>query len=190
MGKLMRSLLFFLGGVIAIWCLLFGFFLIDALSFKGITQEQCDNVIVLTGGKNRIQHALRSIKTNRSKNIFISGVYAKTTLNDILGEDENKEGVNFILGKKARNTFENADEIDNWVRINGIKKIMLITSDYHMRRSILALNHKNKTVKIIPCVSKSKFDFYFFKICVKEFHKTIYVCLKFLFDDFSKAKLC
>lgn len=185
MGKLMRALLISLGGVIAIWCLSFGFFIIDAVSFKEIAQEQCDNVVVLTGGKNRIRHALQSIKTNQPKNIFISGVYAKTTLNDILGEEENREDVNFILGKKAKNTFENADEIDNWVKINGVEKIVLITSDYHMRRSILALTHKNKNVKIIPCASKSKFNFYFFKICVKEFHKTIYVYLKFLFDDFK-----
>ena len=63
MGKLMRALLIFLGGVIAIWCLSFGLFVIDAVSFKEIAQEQCDNVVVLTGGKNRIRHALQSIKS-------------------------------------------------------------------------------------------------------------------------------
>lgn len=183
----MRIILIFIGVIVATWCICFGLFIIDALSFKEIVQEQCDNVVVLTGGKNRINHALQAIQTNQPKNIFISGVYVKTRLNDILGRDENKKSVNFILGKNARNTFENAEEIDSWAGANNVEKIILITSDYHMRRSILVLNHKNENIKIIPCVSKSKFNFYFFKTCIKEFHKTIYVYLKFLFCDFRKG---
>lgn len=168
-------------------CLSFILFIIDAVSFCETPQERCNNVVVLTGGKNRIQHALKLIQENQTKNIFISGVHTKTTLNDILDESEHKRNVNFILGKKAKNTFENAEEIDEWVSTNNIKKITLITSDYHMRRSIIVLNHKSRGVKIIPCVSKSNFDFYFLKMCAKEFYKTACVCLKFFFDGIKKV---
>lgn len=180
----MKPLFAILGGIVAGWCLLFCLFIVDAISFSNISNEQCDNVVVLTGGRNRIQHALEAIKTNRPKNIFISGVYSKTTLTDIIGDDENKNEVNFILGRRAKNTFENAEEIDNWVIMNKIEKIILITSDYHMRRSMLVLKNANSRLKVIPCASKSRFDLRFIEMCLKEFHKTIYVFFKILINKF------
>lgn len=186
----MKPLFVILGGIIAVWCLLFLLFITDAISFNHMSNEQCDNVVVLTGGRNRIQHALEAIQTNQPKNIFISGVYAKTTLNDILGNNVNRDRVNFILGKHAKNTFENAEEIDNWVSTNKIEKIILITSDYHMRRSLLVLENVNSGLKVIPCISKSQIDFHFIEICLKEFHKTIYVLFRILINKFTGQRLC
>lgn len=165
--------------------MLFGVFLIDAFSFNETFDKHCDSVVVLTGGKNRIRHALNVIKVSPPKNVFISGVHKKTTLRAIIGDSGNHPDINFILGKEAKNTFENAEEIKNWVITHAIKKIILITSDYHMRRSLLVIRDKNKELEIIPCASKSKFDFLFLKMCTKEFHKTLYVCVKIFFDNFS-----
>jgi uncharacterized SAM-binding protein YcdF (DUF218 family) len=171
--------------IVMLWLFLFLWFMLDAFFCSSVPDASCDNVVVLTGEKCRIPHALRSIEINKPRSIFISGVNEKTTLNDILGINlleynivYPKKDVSFILGKRAKNTFENAIEINEWVKKNGIKKILLITSDYHMRRSILEIKHKTKDLEIVPYASKSEFGFRFLKNCLKEFHKTIYVCIK------------
>ncbi|MBR1733992.1 MAG: YdcF family protein [Alphaproteobacteria bacterium] len=178
MDKQVKYLLIFLSGTIIVWCFSFFLFFYDAISFRNVSDEQCDNIVVLTGDKNRIPHALNNIRRNKPENIFISGVYTKTRIKDIIGDSKITKNVNFILGKQATNTFENAEEINNWVRSNKINRIILVTSDYHMRRSILVLHNINKNLEIIPCASKSQFDFHFFIICLKEFHKTVYVFCK------------
>lgn len=168
--------------MVGIWIFAFCLFLIDTIFYSNTANARCDDVVVLTGEKNRIPYAIKSININKPKNMFISGVYQKTTLSDILGKEKNENNVLFILGKNAKNTFENAIEINNWLTENGIKKIILITSDYHMRRSILEIQHANKELEIIPYSSRSSLNFNFLIKCIKEFHKTIYVFIKNILD--------
>jgi uncharacterized SAM-binding protein YcdF (DUF218 family) len=133
-----------------------------------------DNIAVLTGEYDRIIYAFNLAKLYRPKNIFISGVHEKTTLHDILAGKPVPD-VRVILGKQAKNTRENAKEIDEWVRQNNISEILLITSDYHMIRSIAELRHVNDKLKIYPCTFNSQFNLMFFWRCFKEFYKMIYI---------------
>ncbi len=182
----MKFSIYFFLSIIAIWIFAFCLFFFDTVFYSNVSDACCDNVVVLTGGKGRIPYALKSININKPKNVFISGVYQKTTLNDILGNKKNENNVSIILGKNASNTFENAIEINNWITKSEIKKILLITSDYHMRRSILEIKHINKELEIIPYASKSSLNFKFLINCIKEFHKTIYVYIKNILS-FSKG---
>lgn len=139
----------------------------DARSFPKQIDEPCDNIVILTGGRYRIRHIFNTVRDSENfkpKNIFISGVHSKTSLKDIfvanmdLKNDQWLEKIkqcNFILGKNAHNTIENAEEIDEWVRDNSIKKVVLVTSDYHMRRSMMILKYKNRDLEVIPCAVRS-----------------------------------
>ncbi|MDR3187038.1 MAG: YdcF family protein [Holosporaceae bacterium] len=167
-------ILWSIGCVVFIW---------NAASYTDEHDLRSPNIVVLTGGRNRIAHALRSVGSNRQSNIFISGVYEKTSFRDIFG-DARVDGARIILGKEAKNTEENAAEIISWVKSNGIDEILLVTSDYHMYRSIMELKHVACELKIYPCAVKSKFDFNFLLNCIKEFHKVAYVLLKTLFGKF------
>lgn len=166
----------------------------DARSFQGDIKEPCDNVVVLTGGKDRIRYVLEIIKNSRNfkpKNIFISGVHQKTNLGAILAANMNVENIEwcekvgrcrFILGKEARNTLENADEVDNWIRKNKVNKIVLVTSDYHMRRSVMVLKHKNPSIEIIPCAVLSHLDKKGATAYMGELLKLVYTWISFWFD--------
>jgi uncharacterized SAM-binding protein YcdF (DUF218 family) len=133
-----------------------------------------DNMVVLTGEHDRIIYAFSLTGLYKPKNIFISGVYKKTTLQAILAGKPVPDAC-VILGKQAKNTRENAKEIDEWVRQNNISEILLITSDYHMIRSIAELRHVNDKLKIYPCTVNSQFNPLFFFRCFKEFYKMIYI---------------
>ena len=50
-----------------------------------------------------------------------------------------------FFGEEARNTIENAVEVRNWlIKNKEINKIILVTSYYHLPRSILIFEKKTK----------------------------------------------
>lgn len=138
-----------------------------------LNNEKLDAIVVLTGGKNRIDYALAFASSSKITNIFISGVNEKTSLEDIL-KNRNFD-VNIALGKRALNTSENALEILEWVDKTKVKKFFLVTSDYHIPRSLLALQKVlNGSLQIIPIAVPSNHNYDFIKNCFKEFVKIIF----------------
>ncbi|MDR1333741.1 MAG: YdcF family protein [Holosporaceae bacterium] len=164
-----------------------GLFVLYVLSYRHDYNNnvQFDNVVVLTGGHARIAHAFSLIESCHPKNIFISGVYEKTTLRDILPSAPIKD-VRIILGKQAKNTEQNAKEINEWVVQNNISEILLVTSDYHLIRSMLELRCVNPELKVHPCVVNSSLNIIFFWRCFKEFHKVIYIQCRILLEKIKK----
>ncbi len=146
----------------------------------------CENIAVLTGGKNRIQLALNSVKKFRAKNVFISGVYKTTTLSDIL---QNKEigDVSVILGYEALNTEGNAKEIRGIVDDLGMNEIVLVTSDYHMFRSLYEVKKYNKNLKICPLKVISTFNGRFVILCFKEFYYSLCILIRDSIKEFINA---
>ena len=49
----------------------------------------------------------------------------------------------------SQNTYSNAVETSKWVSKNNIKEILLITSNYHIPRSILEFQNKMPNLKIL-----------------------------------------
>ena len=156
----------------------FVLFVFNARKIEEIPSDfVCENIAVLTGGKNRIQLALDSVKQFRAKNVFISGVYKTTTLSDIL---QNKEigDVSVILGYEALNTEGNAKEIRGIVDDLGMNEIVLVTSDYHMFRSLYEVRKYNKNLKIYPLKVISTFNRRFVILCFKEFYYSLCILIR------------
>jgi len=96
-------------------------------------EVRTDAIIVLTGGKNRIEEGVTLLRQKRSDKLFISGVNKDTTLNDLLGG--RTAPCCITLGYRAEDTIGNADEARSWVSENNIRSIRLVTSNYHMARA-------------------------------------------------------
>jgi uncharacterized SAM-binding protein YcdF (DUF218 family) len=134
---------------------------------------------VLTGDPSRIAYAFNLVKSyGGAKNIFISGVYEKASLKDVWPQEENSGNANVFLGKQAKNTSENAQEINEWIKRNNISEILLITSDYHMPRSMMELKCRNNLLQVYPYGVKSEFNRSFVWRCIKELHKMAYAFVK------------
>ncbi len=158
--------------------LLFSLFVYDSMKERRLPSGfVCENVVVLTGGKDRIKLALNSAKQFKARNVFISGVYKNTKLEDILS-DKDVGDVSVILGYKALNTEGNAKEIHDVSEDLGMKEIVLVTSDYHMFRSLYEVKKYNKGLKIYPVKVKSDFDFKFISLCVKEFYCSLGILIR------------
>ncbi|MEQ9116448.1 MAG: YdcF family protein [Rickettsiales bacterium] len=155
--------------------------------------EKTDAIVVLTGGMHRVEEGFNKFSDHISRRMFISGVHDRTKLNELIILNEQqvfnmlKNAKNVELGKKAHSTKENAEETYGWIKKNNIKSIRLVTSNYHMPRSIFEFKKILPNIRIVPNpVFSSNFQknnwwnhLLTVKIMVKEYFKFLYVVAEY-----------
>jgi len=104
---------------------------------------RAEGIVVLTGGSARIDRALDLLVEGRGQRLLISGVnpaVSEQTLAQALG---GASGVALEccvdLGHAARDTIGNAIETRKWAERQHFSSLLVVTSDYHMRRSMAEL---------------------------------------------------
>ncbi len=153
--RLFRNLVLFLGAISATFVLLCIYLPIYAKDQNEITKlaffkKSPDLIAVYTGDSGRLDYTFKKIENYPSSKVFISGVYAKNnlkTLVDKQGRDISveeflrTEGHHIEIDYLARNTVENAIATFNYLAsLKAHKNILIISSDYHIRRISLILN--------------------------------------------------
>ncbi len=119
-------------------------------------KNRTDAIVVLTGGSERVRNALYFLNRNFADKLFISGVNTDVKIHEIFSlhnynsATEAKLSNRVFLGYSANDTYQNALEIERWVRRNNIKSIRLITSNYHLRRALFEVKERLSDIKIIP----------------------------------------
>lgn len=99
-----------------------------------------DAIVVLTGGRLRLETGLRLLAAGTAKKLFISGVNQRVDRDELLhtlGPLPERAACCIVLGHEAENTFGNARETARWMRAEGYQSLRLVTSWYHMPRSLL-----------------------------------------------------
>lgn len=156
---------------------------------------QVDAIVVLAGGKGRVEEGVRLYRQRRGQRLFMIGVdpaVRKTDLYRPQSGDPSPENV--ILEKSSRNTLENAIYSRELLGAHGVRSVLLITSRYHLKRSaILFRNSLPSDVVIYPYPvdsSNLKKDWWYnvgtFKLLFSEFYK---YCLFRIFFIFSPSEL-
>ena len=137
--------------MLAIWVILFLLFCLITISLKYTPLQQSEAIVVLTGGKDhRIQSGVDLLKQKWADTMLISGVNKTVKAEDILtNTDEHLQSM-IHLGYMAENTHTNAVEITHWAKENHIHSIILVTSFYHMPRSLLEMKNIKSEIKITP----------------------------------------
>ena len=108
-------------------------------------------IVVLTGGRNRISEAVKLLNHGLADKLFISGVEKNTSLKDICdSQDVLLPQNNVWLEKNSTNTIENAIQTQAWLKKNKISSIRLVTSNYHLPRSIQEFKYQNNKLSIVP----------------------------------------
>ena len=114
--------------------------------------RQADAIVVLTGDAGRTTAGIDLLREGRAPQLLISGVDAAATPADIqrhsgLSDDELDCCV--ILGRDATDTIGNAREAGALVRENGYRSLIIVTSDYHLPRSLLEMRALMPGVELI-----------------------------------------
>lgn len=102
-------------------------------------------IVVLTGDRGRIEQGFFLLQKKLATQILISGVGSE---NQFYFEQFKHPGL--TLGYQAKNTVENAEEVREWAQKQKIHSLYLVTSDYHMARSLFELQSQIPHVSIVP----------------------------------------
>ena len=107
-----------------------------------------DGIAIFTGGKTRLKVALDLFQHQKSNYLLISGVNPDSTLPHIVKALPQHDHI--TLDYHALDTHGNAEQTARWASQHQIKTLRLITSNYHMPRSLLELRSHLPAVEIIP----------------------------------------
>ena len=124
-------------------------------------------IVVLTGNNARLRGAVDIFRAYPDLPMLITGVAADVTLKDILPVADPEHALtphqwtqfarNTTLGYTARDTLGNARETAHWARTRGYTRLLVLTSNYHMPRSLYVLGNALPEVSLIAVPI---FDFY------------------------------
>jgi uncharacterized SAM-binding protein YcdF (DUF218 family) len=110
-----------------------------------------DAIIVLTGGTGRLDEGLSLLEQGFAGKLFISGVYQGVDMQNLLqAYRESPQDLNCCVAiGHAVDTINNAIETAQWVRENDISSLRLVTSAYHMPRSVLEFENAMPGITIV-----------------------------------------
>jgi uncharacterized SAM-binding protein YcdF (DUF218 family) len=116
--------------------------------------EAADGIVVLTGRSSyRIEAAMALLERRKAERMLVSGVDRNATRKDIRGVARAVQKVYDCcvdLGFEAANTVGNARETEQWAAKHGFKRLIVVTADYHMPRSLLELHAAMPTIALTP----------------------------------------
>ena len=150
---LARRLYIFAGVAVFTWftgLLWFGVGLPDTVPDAA---RRTDAIVVLTGGSGRVHQGLELLAQGRAAKLFVSGVYRGVDVRELLrvSQQSPQDLICCIaLGYQADNTHGNAVETAQWMRDQGLASLRLVTSAYHMPRSLLEFRRAMPEMEIVP----------------------------------------
>lgn len=151
------SRLFFVIGLIGVFAAILGFVWFGdyVASLKTPSSfARADGAAALTGGSDaRLKLGVQLVESGKVPRLLISGVNRVTTAEEVRIVAGGRAGTFACcidLGRAAADTVGNAAEVSAWVRRNRIKKLVLITDNYHMPRSLFEVRRANPSLEIVP----------------------------------------
>ena len=109
-------------------------------------------IVVLTGGSERITTGLRLLAQDKAGRMFVSGVHPGVDVARLLvvaGQPSPVLAERIETGHAARDTAGNAAETAAWMQGRGYRSLRLVTSHYHMPRSLAEFRRALPEVKVI-----------------------------------------
>lgn len=150
--QLLRTSIAIVVGVVALWLVGFGGFLFQA-SRNVSRPAHFDAIVVLTGGPDRVEAALRLLTNGTADQLLVSGAGGKTDLADLAhlaGMNASPLEGQVTLGHAAHSTRGNALETVSWVREHGVRSLLVVTSWFHMPRALIELRRVMPEVATYP----------------------------------------
>lgn len=112
--------------------------------------EADDGIVVPTGGPERIATGLTLLADGGAR-LLITGINPDVSLTAVLAQaGQSQPACCLDLDRTAANTVGNAAAASQWAKRNGIRRVHLVTSWYHMPRSRLLFARALPGITIVP----------------------------------------
>ncbi|AYO86091.1 YdcF family protein [Methylobacterium brachiatum] len=106
--------------------------------------DRADGIVALTGGAQRIGDAIDLLAGGYGRRLLITGVNERTSRDEIARLNPTQRALIDCcvdLDYRARNTIGNAIETRRWMRTHRFNTVAVVTSNYHMPRTLIELDH-------------------------------------------------
>ncbi len=147
-----RSVFIVLTGLILLASFSFTAFIRLAILAPDPHIPQADGIVVLTGGRDRINDAVALLTGGKGQRLLISGVHDKTSTADLVRiEPKLQQWIDCCvdLDRKATNTIGNAVETIHWAHEKGYASLIVVTSHYHMPRALQEFHAGDPRLQLI-----------------------------------------
>jgi len=141
-------------GALAIAGVIFGFLLFANYTTREAAKPppRAQAIVALTGGTQRIKAAGDLLKARFAKRLLISGVnrvVKRSKLQGLLGIDAQLFECCVDVDYAAQNTRGNANETRKWAQKHQFESLIVVTSSYHMPRSLAELGRALPAVDLV-----------------------------------------
>ena len=152
MGRVLGTLVLLVAGLAAAFLAGFCRFAQTVTSAEPPENAKADAIVALTGGASRIQDALQLLQEGRGRRLLITGVNPNTSRRELIRQTASPDALFDCcvdLDWRAMNTIGNAEEARKWAERGGFRSLIVVTSGYHMPRSMAELNHVMPDVDLV-----------------------------------------
>jgi uncharacterized SAM-binding protein YcdF (DUF218 family) len=137
----------------------FGSFISKIATEEIRIDRSVDGIVVLTGAASRIPDAIELLAEKRDARLLITGVHRATSASEIARLTpifKQMFACCIDLDRSALNTLGNAIETRRWARDRGFKKLIIVTSNWHMPRAMVEIEHQLPEAELVayPVVSE------------------------------------
>lgn len=136
--NILKALITLVVVIVVIIAALFVDFTYKTFSYRQ-RDVRADAIVVLAGGKGRVEEGIRLYRERRADHLYFIGVDPSVRRFDLYRptrpSDPPADGV--VLEKVSRNTLENAIFARDLIARDGVRSIVLLTSRYHMKRAAI-----------------------------------------------------
>lgn len=192
--RLVRGLATLVVVLLVVAAILFVDFAYKTFSVKP-REVKADAVVVLTGGRGRVDEGVRAYREGRGRFLFLIGVDPAVRKSDLYRELPGKrDGGGVFLEQVSANTLENAIYARDLLARHDVRSIILITSRYHMKRATLIFRNvlpRDVAIYPYPVASSNLREEWWnhggsFRLLFSEFYK---YCLFRFFFLFASGEL-
>ena len=128
--------------------LILGFFVLGGMVFKLTSSLTCgpilpdDSIFVLTGDARRVPFALQQTKSYPAAQIHVIGVG---------GHRFNAGRAHVMTENKSKSTYQNALAIKKIVNQKHLDRIVVVTTEEHMKRAVHLIHHELPKTELVTC---------------------------------------
>lgn len=112
-----------------------------------------DGIVALTGdGGGRVNEAIKLLQAGRAQRLLISGVNPQATDRELAiahSAPTQLFDCCIDIGRSARDTIGNAKETAYWTKKNDYKRLIIVTADFHMARSLTEIRMELPRTELI-----------------------------------------
>jgi uncharacterized SAM-binding protein YcdF (DUF218 family) len=151
--RAIKLLLTLVGTISLLFVAGFVVFAITIAHLAPVEEARGDGIVVLTGGEHRVVEAARLLSAGKARRLLISGVNRHTRRDDLkrlTGISSDFFDCCVDIGYAAVDTSGNADETREWAEAWRFSKLIIVTSSYHMPRSLTELGRALPDIDLVP----------------------------------------